>query len=120
MGTLLKSGTSGDISWFTDWVEGEGALIITRKPNALCISTRRAYAICISAAWLYNEDDYLMTAAFNCAEILGMHPDKSTVYRIAKVMNDGIQELIETFPEPDTPTQVVEATVNGQTTEFVM
>lgn len=93
----------GDLTCHFTWF---GAEADEREPCIVLVPTYRILApghakpcvIALSSAYKYADDRYLMDAAMNIAEILGL--GQSAAFKIATVINDGLLELIKMPPKP--------------------
>lgn len=56
------------------------------------------FAIPLSAAYLYDDPQYMMTAAFKIAEVLEMFPDQFLINRIADTILNYLPDLIKAKP----------------------
>ncbi len=86
----------GDILAIYTWVNDERALVL--------IPARRArapwYVVCESAAWKYDDPKYLAQQARKAAEVLGMDETTSSWFRVAKIIDEGLPDLIRMPPAP--------------------
>lgn len=86
----------GDILAIYTWVNDERALVL--------MPARRGkspwYIVCESAAWKYDDPGYLARQARKAAEVLGMDETTSTWYRIAKIIHEGLPDLVHMPPAP--------------------
>lgn len=81
----------GDVLAIYTWVNDERALVL--------MPARRAqgspwFIVCESAAWKYDDPQYLAQQGRKAAEVLGMDETTSTWYRIAKIIHEGLPDLI--------------------------
>lgn len=81
----------GDVLAIYTWVNDERALVL--------MPARRAqgspwFIVCESASWKYDDPQYLAQQARKAAEVLGMDETTSTWYRIAKIIHEGLPDLI--------------------------
>jgi hypothetical protein len=88
----------GDILAVYTWVNDERALVLIpayRKGAAW-------YIVCESAAYQYDNPEYLARQSAKAAEVLGMEPSSNNWVRIATIIHDGLPDLIEmpSVPEP--------------------
>lgn len=90
----------GDVLAIYTWVNDERALVL--------MPARRAqgspwFIVCESASWKYDDPQYLAQQARKAAEVLGMDETTSTWYRIAKIIIEGLPDLIRmpSAPLPD-------------------
>ena len=84
----------GDIACAFQFVNDEPAMVLwpIRRANVA------AYIICMSAAWQYDEPGYLAQQAKIACELWGF--DHSHWFRIAKIINDGLGDLVKMPPDP--------------------
>ncbi|MDO6385589.1 hypothetical protein [Uliginosibacterium sp. 31-12] len=95
----------GDITAVYTWVNDERALV-------LIPTFRKAgwYVVADSAAYLYDDDHYLMRAAIKACEVMGFGESHTTAFSIAKIIHEGLGDLVLMPPEP--PDAVEEAVKN--------
>lgn len=80
-----------------DMIDDEGhaykepAMGITRA----AMGKQPIFAIPLSAAYLYNEPDYVMEASFRIANFLGMFPDQFLINRIADLILNYLPDLVK-------------------------
>lgn len=97
--------TKGDLVIAMQYVNSEPAMVIfPRRKRGMC---QGAFVVCLSAAYQYTDDVYLMAQAFKAAEVLGMYPDKSTVFRLADTIHEGLDRLCMMKPEPAQEKKVI-------------
>lgn len=86
----------GDITAVYTWINDERALVL--------IPTFRSrptwYVIPDSAAYQYDDDQYLKHAAVRACEIMGFGPSAQTAFRIASIIIEGLPDLIGMPHEP--------------------
>lgn len=89
----------GDILAIFTWVNDERALVLLPAHR----KGAPWFVVCESAAWKYDDPRYLARQARKAAEVLGMDETTSTWYRLAKIMHDGLPDLIRmpSAPQPD-------------------
>jgi hypothetical protein len=88
----------GDLIAAYTWVNDERALILLpafRKNSGW-------YVVLESAAFKYDNPEYLARQARIAAEILGMEPSPNNWVKLATVINDGLPDLIEMPSAPAT------------------
>lgn len=88
----------GDIIKVLTWVNDERAMVLMpahRRQGAPW------YIVCESAAYKYDNPEYLAKQSRRAAEVLGMDETTSTWYRIAKMIHDGLQDLIRMPSAPE-------------------
>lgn len=81
----------GDVLAIYTWVNDERAIVL--------MPARRAqgspwFIVCESASWKYDVPQYLAQQARKAAEVMGMDETTSTWYRIAKIIIEGLPDLI--------------------------
>lgn len=79
----------GDLIAIYTWVNDERALVLIpayRKNSAW-------YIVCESAAYKYDNMQYLAAQCKKAAEVLGMEPSPNNWYKLATVIHDGLPEL---------------------------
>lgn len=87
----------GDLLAIYTWVNDERALILipaVRKNSAW-------YIVCESAAYKYDNMHYLARQAKIAAEVLGMEPSPNNWYKLAKVIHEGLPDLVRMPTAPD-------------------
>jgi hypothetical protein len=92
--------TIGDLVAVYSWVNDERALVLIpayRKNSAW-------YIILDSAAFKYDDDEYLKRQSMVAAEVLGMEPSPNNWYKLAKVIVEGLPDLLEM---PSAPTDKI-------------
>lgn len=93
----------GDIAIAFHWMNGEPALVLfPARPNTLGAS---AFCVALSAAYKYAQPNgyptpYCVQQAAKAAAIMGMYPDRFTIHRIADVILENIEDLLDMPPEP--------------------
>lgn len=97
-----KTFTLGEIFLALHHLNGEPAMVLyPTNPSALF--KPKACAICLSALWLYEDKEYLMSQARTFAKAMGMDPEsKSVVMKIASAIDDHKLDLIKMPPEQKT------------------
>lgn len=94
----------GDIVVAFHWVNGEPAMVLfPARPNTALKPT--ACIIALSAAFKYARSDgyptkYTVEQAGKFALLMGMYNDRFTVHRIADVILENIEDLLDMPPEP--------------------
>lgn len=96
----------GDIVVCRQYVNGEPALVMFPKRRR-SLGNQGAFIVCLSSAWKYVDDAYVIQRAKTAAEVMGMHPDRSTVVRIALALNNELPELVMMKPEPGEAPKVI-------------
>jgi hypothetical protein len=80
----------GDITMILTWVNDERAMVL--MPN---IRQKSAwYIVCESAAWKYDDPQYLATQCVKACEVLDIEPSKPNWVRIATLINESLPDLI--------------------------
>lgn len=88
----------GDLLAVYTWVNDERALVLIpalRKGEAW-------YIVCESAAWKYDNREYLKRQCMKAAEVLGMEPSPNNWIKLATIIHDGLADLISMPTGPDT------------------
>lgn len=90
----------GDILAILSWVNDERALILMPAHRA---QGSPWFVVLESAAFKYDDPHYLAQQARKAADVIGMDETTSTWYRIAKIIHDGLADLIRmpSAPEPE-------------------
>jgi hypothetical protein len=94
----------GDIVCSYQWANDEPAMLLFPAMPGLGAGT---YVLALSAAYKYLDSQtggptmYLIRQADVAAEVMGMIPTTGTLRKIADVIADGMLDLIEMPPEPD-------------------
>lgn len=89
--------TFGDLVVIYTWVNDERAMILIpayRKSAAWFI-------VMDSAAWKYDNTSYLQKQAMTAAEVLGMEPSPNNWFKLARVIHEGLPDLLEMPSAPD-------------------
>lgn len=87
----------GDLIVVYTWVNDERAMILVpafRKNTAW-------YIVCESAAYKYDNPHYLANQCRKAAEVLGMEPSPNNWYKLARVIHEGLPDLVEMPSAPD-------------------
>jgi hypothetical protein len=87
----------GDLMVIFTWVNDERSMILVpahRKGAAW-------YIVCESAAYKYDNMEYLKRQCQKAAEVLGMEPSPNNWYKLATVIHDGLPDLITMPTAPD-------------------
>ena len=94
----------------------EPAIVICRPKK---VQSRCAWVILLSAAWKYvdpttetQHSEYMRTAAYKIAEMLGLGNSKHAAYKIAEAILDHLEDLINMPPVFQPKHQIGEATAN--------
>lgn len=95
----------GDITVYGTWVgpsvdESEPCLVLVPTHR---INNRGSYipaVIALSAAYKYDDPHYLLQAAIQYNRDLGFEDSASHVHKVASVIYDHLQDLIELPPRP--------------------
>lgn len=88
----------GDILAIHTWVNDERALVLMPAHRA---QGAPWFIICEPAAWKYDEPEYLAKQSRKAAAVMGMDETTSTWFRIAKLINEGLSDLIRMPPAPE-------------------
>lgn len=85
----------GDITAIYTWVNDERAMV-------LLATYRKAgwYVVLDSAAYQYDDDEYLMRAAIKACEVMGFGESAGTAFHIARIIHEGLGDLVMMPPEP--------------------
>lgn len=87
----------GDLVVIFTWVNDERAMVLIpafRKNSAW-------YIVCESAAYKYDNPHYLAEQCRKAAEVLGMEPSPNNWYKLARLIHDGLPDLISMPSAPD-------------------
>jgi hypothetical protein len=89
--------TLGDLVVIYTWVNDERAMVLipAYRKNASW------YIVLESAAYKYDNKDYLKKQCMVAAEVLGMEPSPNNWFKLASVIHDGLPDLIEMPSAPD-------------------
>lgn len=89
----------GDIGVSYQYVNGERAMCLwpIHRPGAAAV------IICDSAAYRYADDRYLIEKSMEYADMWGDHASRYRAFQIAKIISEGLGDLVLLPPEPDTP-----------------
>lgn len=91
-----KAHKYGEIIMLLTWVNDERAMVLmTGKPKAPW------FVVCESASFKYDDDKYLAAQARKAAEVLGMEYSVGAWYKIAKIIHDGLPDLIRMPTAPE-------------------
>jgi len=97
--------TKGDLVISLQYVNKEPAMVIfPRRKRESC---KGAFIVLLSAAYKYTDQVYLLSQSFFAADLMGMFPDKATVFRIADTIYEGLGELCMMKPEPEKEKKVI-------------
>jgi hypothetical protein len=100
----------GDILAVYTWVNDERALVLLpahRKPGSPW------YVVCESAAYKYEEPNYLARQARKAAEVIGMDETADAWLKIATIIIEGLGDLIRLPPAPEK--ELMSASVGSMT-----
>lgn len=80
----------GDITAIYTWINDERAMVLapTYRKGAPW------YVVMESAAWKYNNPQYLARQCPTACEVLGIEPSTTNWARIASIINDGLPDLV--------------------------
>jgi hypothetical protein len=87
----------GDLLVVFSWCNDERAMILIpayRKGAAW-------YLVLESAAWKYDNREYLKRQCMKAAEVLGMEPSPNNWIKLATIIHDGLPDLITMPTGPD-------------------
>lgn len=86
----------GDLLAVYTWINGERALVLIPafRPKAPW------YVVLDSAAYKYDDPQYLARQCVTACEVLGIEPNKTNWVRIATIINEGLPDLIAMPSEP--------------------
>lgn len=87
----------GDLMVIYTWVNDERAMVLIpahRRNTAW-------YIVCESAAWKYDNKEYLKRQCLKACEVLGMEASPNNWIKLATVINDGLPDLISMPAGPD-------------------
>lgn len=91
-----KAHKYGEIIMLLTWVNDERAMVLmTGKPKAPW------FVVCESASFKYDDDKYLAAQARKAVEVLGMEYSVGAWYKIAKIIHDGLPDLIRMPTAPE-------------------
>lgn len=87
----------GDLLAVYTWVNDERALVLipAYRKNAAW------YIVLESAAYKYDNPEYLARQCRIAAEVLGMEPSPNNWFKLANVIIEGLPDLIEMPSEPE-------------------
>lgn len=89
--------TYGDIALALQYINEEEAMVlfpVQKKTGAI------PFVICLSALHKYTDDEYLIRQSRLAAQLMRLDENKSTVFKIAKIINDNMDEVVNMKPEP--------------------
>lgn len=93
----FKAHQIGEIIYLLTWVNDERAIVLmTHKPKAPW------FVVCESASYKYDDPTYLAAQARKAAEVLGLEYSTGSWYKIAKIIHDGLPDLIRMPSAPPT------------------
>lgn len=95
-----KAHIVGDILVILTWVNDERALVLMPAHRA---QGSPWFIICESAAYKYDNPNYLARQAAQAAQVMGMDETTSTWYRVADLILNYLPDLIRmpSAPEPE-------------------
>lgn len=102
----------GDIVASFAYVREERAMILWPK-------NRKAtpFIVCESAAWKYDEPEYLARVAKEVCSLWGMADSTTTWYRVANIINESLPDLIRMKPYPSRlPEEYPKSPIIGEAT----
>lgn len=80
----------GDIIQLLTWVNDERAMVLMAANRA----KSPWFIICESAAYQYDDPRYLANQSRKAAEVMGLDDTTSSWFRIAKIIDEGLPDLI--------------------------
>lgn len=86
----------GDVVVSFQYINGEPAMTLWSLRSA---QNAGAYIIQIDAAFKYLDQPYLVQQAYIACEVMGMYPARETVFRVATIIFDHLEELVRMKPE---------------------
>lgn len=103
---------AGDLTLFGTWIRDEDgdwepALVLVPTHRRITYERTKPCCIALSSAYRYDEPSYLLRRAMEFNTALGFEDTLSHVHKLASLIYDNLQELIELPPKP------VEATVGA-------
>lgn len=107
----------GDIAVIGTWLgasvdESEPCLVLVPSRRTLSYERTRPCCIALSSAYLYDDPSYLLQRSRQFNEALGFTDNMANVHKVATVIYDHLQDLIEMPPRPVERTFVgAEATI---------
>lgn len=87
----------GDIVASYTYVNDERAMILYPKNRRNGVTP---YCVCDSAAWKYDDPQYLAQQAKVACDLFGWEASTQAWYRIAKVIHEGLGDLLRLPPSP--------------------
>jgi len=79
------------------YINGEPAMVLFPRHSLKA----GAFIIPINVAWAYQENEHLVAKAAIAARVMGLGSDHATVYPVASVINNHLEELVKMKPEPE-------------------
>lgn len=86
----------GDIVASYQYVNDERAMVLWPQFR----KNVTAFVVCDSAAWKYDDPVYLAKQARHVANLWGEAPDSQRWFQIAKIIHEGLADLIRLKPKP--------------------
>lgn len=86
----------GDLLAVYTWIDSERALVLIPFQR----QKSPWYVLKESAAYQYDDPEYLKQACMKACEVLGMSPTPSNWVRVATVLNEGLPDLYRMPSEP--------------------
>lgn len=87
----------GELIAILTWVNDERALVLmTGKPKSPW------FIVCESASFKYDDERYLAAQSRKAAEVLGLEYSTGAWFKIAKIIHDGLPDLIRMPSAPAT------------------
>jgi hypothetical protein len=87
----------GDLYAVYTWVNDQRALVLipAERPGAPW------FIIMEPEAWRYDDPHQLKASAMKACEVLGMEPSRPNWFRVAKIIHDGLPDLVLMPSAPD-------------------
>lgn len=86
----------GDLYAIYTWVNDTRAMILipANRPGAPW------FIVMEPDAWMYDNPHQLKASAIKACEVLGMEPSRPNWFRVAKIINEGLEDLIRMPSSP--------------------
>lgn len=94
-----KAHQIGEIVYLLTWINDERALVIM---NANKQAGSPWFVVCESASFKYDDEKYLAAQSRKCAEVIGLEYSTGVWFKIAKIIHDGLPDLIRMPSAPET------------------
>ena len=89
----------GDIVCSYQYVQDERAMVLWPRFR----KGVPAFIVCDSSAWKYDDELYLAQQAKTVSDLWGEAADSKRWFQIAKIIHDGLQDLVRLPPAPLVP-----------------